>query len=223
MINKKTTNEIYDELHDRLLYPSLFYISLELLNKLDQKHKSLMELKHVIFALEDRTYNFIVQEDSNISFLLFKSEKLSTNVFALVDYQSILSENQFFVLLKKYKRQLDAYVEVSELLSRGIDENSKPIFQKTKGHFLMQEMNLKEHQKVINESFTMLKKATFPKMKLDSILKKNVLIDPQKISLAKGIPSAKNKKATKKQQLLIDDDAIQDFLIRTVFTRGTQT
>ena len=117
MINKKTTNEIYDELHDRLLYPSLFYISLELLNKLDQKHKSLMELKHVIFALEDRTYNFIVQEDSNISFLLFKSEKLSTNVFALVDYQSILSENQFFVLLKKYKRQLDAYVEVSELLN----------------------------------------------------------------------------------------------------------
>ena len=85
MNKEKSTNLIYNKLLEQLLYPMLLYLPSNLANDFrnDENLKPLFNLADVLLAVENKEYNFLVNQESSLIFMYNKTKLLEGNLFDL--------------------------------------------------------------------------------------------------------------------------------------------
>lgn len=210
-----TTNAIFDKLFERLLYPMLVYLPKGAgeVFKQSKEFKVLDKFVGIMLAIENKSYNFIVTEQSNLLFLIGKSKLLESNMFDLLDAKENLSNEQFHFLANKYKSHVDSWVYITQELKKDIVKINHDLFIKNKGYIEFQATNLEQHQMTIENHFPNVYK-TKHKVGLEHL--KARVLEYEKNKQIKNQQEV-NKKTTIKKQHLISTQEVDNYLLKKVF------
>lgn len=215
MKTENTTNAIFDKLFERLLYPMLVYLPKGAGQVLKQSEEFQVLDKFVGFmlAIENKSYNFLVTEQSNLLFLIGKSKLLESNMFDLLDAKENLSNEQFHFLANKYKSHVDSWVFITQELKKDIVKVNDNLFIKNKGYIEHQATNFEQHQKTIESHFPSVDKTRY-NIGLEHLSAK--VLEYEKSKQTKNQQEI-NKKTTIKKQPLISNKEVDSYLLEKVF------
>jgi hypothetical protein len=215
MSKENSTSDIYNKLTIGLLYPMVIYLPKYLLG-IVQEDKRFIELKNfagILFCAENQKYNFLVDNNDSLFFMLNKGRFLESNMFHLIDAKETLKNEQFIYLLNKYKAQVDAWTYGAQVLQKDIETEIDPLFVKNKSYVIYQATILQQHQYNLEQQFVDCDKGKY-EIDLKSTLFKNIE-DAKRQTMVNQQKS--NKKATiKKQPLLLESD-VDNYLLKHVF------
>jgi hypothetical protein len=215
MSKENSTSDIYNKLTIGLLYPMVIYLPKYLLG-IVQDDKRFIELKNfvgILFSVENEAYNFIVDMDDNLFFMLNKGRFLESNMFHLIDAKETLKNEQFIYLLNKYKAQVDAWTYGAQVLQKDIETEIDPLFVKNKSYVIYQATILEQHQYNLEQQFVDCDKGKY-EIDLKSTLFKN--IEDAKRETLLNQPKTIKKSTTKKQPILLNSD-VDNYLLKHVF------
>ncbi|MBU3012271.1 hypothetical protein KO506_12715 [Polaribacter vadi] len=220
MKTENTTNAIFDKLFERLLYPMLVYLPKGAgeVFKQSEEFQVLDKFVGFMLAIENKSYNFIVTEQSNLLFLIGKSKLLESNMFDLLDAKENLSNEQFHFLANKYKSHVDSWVYITQELKKDIVKVNDDLFIKNKGYIEHQAINLEQHQMTIENHFPSVDK-TRHNIGLEHLSAK--ILEYEKSKQTKNQQKV-NKKTTIKKQPLISNKEVDNYLLEKVFGVNVQ-
>ena len=212
MNKEKSTNLIYNKLLEQLLYPMLLYLPSNLANDFrnDENLKPLFNLADVLLAVENKEYNFLVNQESSLIFMYNKTKLLEGNLFDLIDAKETLTVVQFEFLLENYKQHLDAWIYILNVLQKEIVSATNKMLLKNKQYFKYQATVLLQHKCSIEERFVKSIK-TGIQLRLKDVFKEEL----QQVATSSLISAT--KKATKKQLVLITSIEADNYLLEKVF------
>jgi hypothetical protein len=215
MSKENSTNDIYNKLTIGLLYPMVLYLP-EYLLEIVKNDKRFIELKNfvcILLCVENQEYNFLVDMDDNLYFMLNKGRFLESNMFHLIDAKQTLQNDQFIYLLNKYKAQVDTWAYVAQVLEKDIETTIDSLFVKNKSYVIYQATIMQQHQYNLEQQFVDCDKGKY-EIDLKSTLYKN--IEDAKKQTILNQPKSVKKSRTKKQPLLLDSD-VDTYLLKHVF------
>jgi hypothetical protein len=164
-------------------------------------------------VIESKEHNFIVNENSNLLFVLEKSKVLENNLFDLVDAKEIPIEKQFEFLVHKYKHQLDAFTFISDILRKDFVISENVVLKKHTSYSILLATMFQEHQKNVNGDFL-----EAPKLDYNFVFK-DLFIKRQETDVSKALldykPITSRPKAIKISK--ITSKEADCYLLKTIF------
>lgn len=220
MSTQNSTNDIYDKIFIRLFYPMLLYLPKYLTDvfKVNKKLNVFENLVGILFCFENEDYNFVLDDNSNLVFLMNKAKYIERNMFDLIDAKETLKSKQFQFLLTKYKTQVDLWTFASALLQKDIETTTSALFVQNKGYINYQATILQQHQNNLEEHFEECER-TIDDFDLKSLLLKNIEKEKNK---ATENQQKSNKKPRLKKQPIISDSEADAYLLKHVFKVTTE-
>ena len=215
-----TTNTIHttrmQQLIERIRKPMLFYVSSILFNHLDKEKienlKSIGVLDSIVIIKTNGAVEYVNKGINEIE-LLEKENLLKSNLFVLLQQQSELDNTTFQYLLSEYFRELNAWVDYTQIIQQEIAQNNNATIsnynKKLKPYLILQHNALKAHKdKCLTHFNAILNNTEYNNNAKNHNRILDIILDNS---------TAKRNKAPKNNNLITNQEA-DNYLLSSIFS-----
>lgn len=216
---EENTFNIYELLRDRLMYPSILYIPMDIvLEYADYEDVEVLQRTlepfDKMWISESLEINYLLEADTDLKLLLKKQEVLKKNLFDIIDYKKHLESDQFLFLEKRYKEFLFVCMYFSQEMVAAIEESKDIEITKYLKLFDLQKLYYQNHFSALEEAFPTSEEEKKMWYNQDNFNYEHL---KDNISFETELKSKFSKKPQKKNQKVISDVESQKYLLTTVF------
>ena len=217
--------ELFEELQMKLYKPFIFYIPSSVIP--EEKNFEFQDAKYAVYfnnviLIDSKGFDKELKAEPSYYEMMTKKASLDKNLFKLLEKKEALEVNQFEFLLEKYLEHLNFCVYVSEWLSTNLVNHITCYSEETKNTFKLQSDTFANHFRDVKSKLLITDRfknkpidvLNFVQNKVPVVNNTLKTIIPEDQELK---PDKEIKKRSKKQMPSLDNEQVEDFLLRTVF------